>query len=116
MSDSWTQLRALIWLRWRMVRSKRQRLGLTVLAFAALAVVLLAISAGRVAPHDRSFNAALVTPTAFLVYAALAVIGPMAAGGGNELFPADDLLPHPVRASTTFYASVLLTPLNIAWV
>jgi hypothetical protein len=79
-------------------------------------VVALAVAAGRLVPHDRSFNATLVAPTAFLVYAGLALIGPLAAGGGNELFPAEDLVPHPVRASTTFFASVVLTPLNIAWV
>src|SRR5213078_336488 len=70
----------------------------------------------RVAPHGRSFNATIVMPTAFLVYAALALIGPLAAGGGNELFPADELVPHPVRPGTMFLASLLLAPLNIAWV
>ena len=116
MSSSWTQLRALASLRWRMVRSRRQRIGLAALGLLALAMVALAITAGRVVPHERSFNATLVAPTAFLVYTGLALIGPLAAGGGNELFPAEDLVPHPVRASTTFFASVVLTPLNIAWV
>ena len=116
MSSSWAQLRALVALRWRMVRSRRQRVGLAALGGLALMIVILAVAAGRLVPHDRSFNATLVAPTAFLAYAALALIGPLAAGGGNELFPADDLVPHPVRASTTYFASVVLTPLNIAWV
>jgi hypothetical protein len=40
----------------------------------------------------------------------------LTAGGGNELFPADQLMSHPVRPATMFTASVLLAPLNIAWV
>jgi hypothetical protein len=116
MTSSWSQVRALVSLRWHMVRSRRLRAGLLALATLVPLVVATAVVGGRMLPHQRSFDATVLTPAAFLVYAALAVIGPLSAGGGNELFPADQLVPHPVRPSTTFFASLLLAPLNLAWV
>ena len=48
--------------------------------------------------------------------ALLAVLAPLAAGGGNELFPADQLAAYPVsRAHASTAASLVLTPLNLAW-
>src|SRR5205823_3979044 len=87
MNTTVAQLRALFGLRRRMVRSRRQRIGLLVLAVAVLGVILLAVAGGRLAPQQRFFNAAIVTPTAWLVYLGLCVLGPLAAGGGSELFP-----------------------------
>jgi hypothetical protein len=115
-TGSWTQLRALIALRWTMVRSRRVRAGL--LALAALVAVLVGLSVlgGRLLPEQRAFNASVLTPSAFLVYAVLAVIGPMSAGGGNELFPPDQLVPHPIRPGAVFLASLALAPLNLAWI
>ena len=110
------QLRALVRLRWQMVRSPRVRAGLLLLAAAVPALVAISVVGSRLAAHQRVFNATIVMPTAFLVYLALAVAGPLAAGGGNELFPADEVAPHPVRPSTMFLASLALSPLNIAWI
>jgi hypothetical protein len=116
MSSTWVQLRALIRLRWTMVRSRRVRLGLLALAALVVVIVVGAVLVSRVVPHDRTFNATIVMPTALLVYIGLAVVGPLAAGGGNELFPADEMVPHPIRPATAFLSSLTLTPLNIAWV
>ena len=99
-----------------MVRSRGARVGLGLMALLLALFVLAAVAGGRLGPSDELVNAALVTPTAFLVYAALSVVGPAAAGGGNELFPAEDVSPHPIRPMTRFVTSVLLAPLNIAWV
>lgn len=115
MSTTVAQLHALLALRWAMVRSRRQRFGLLALALAVLAMVVLGVSGAQLVPQERTFNAALVTPTAFLVYIGLALLGPLAAGGGSELFPASEVVPHPIRPTTTFVASLVLAPLNIAW-
>ena len=116
MSGTLTQIRALVGLRWRMVRSRRVRLGLALLTGGVVVLFGLAVVAGRLLPTQREFNAAILTPTAFVVFAVLAVIGPLAAGGGNELFPASEMAIYPVRPSTVFVTAVLMTPLNIAWI
>jgi hypothetical protein len=116
MTGTWPQLRALVGLRWMMVRSRWARAGLLALAAVVPLMLAVAVAGGRALPQQQAFDAAVVTPTAFLVYAALAIVGPLTAGGGNELFPADQLVPHPVRPATVFVSSLLLAPLNIAWV
>jgi hypothetical protein len=116
MNGSLAQIGALVALRWRMVRSRRARAGMLTLALLLVVFVMAAVAGSQLVPNEELLNAALVTPTAFLVYAALSVVGPAAAGGGNELFPAEDVVPHPIRATTRFATSVLLAPLNIAWV
>ncbi len=42
-------------------------------------------------------------------------LAPLAAGGGNELFPTDQLSAYPITARTQYLASLALTPLNLAW-
>jgi hypothetical protein len=116
MNSAAAQIRALVGLRWRMVRSRRSRLGLALLGVLLFLFVVAAVAGGRLASSEEAFNAALVMPTGFLVYALLSIVGPAAAGGGNELFPAEDVVPHPIRPTTRFVTSVLLSPLNIAWV
>jgi hypothetical protein len=109
------QLPALVRLRWRMVRVERVRVGL--LALGALVPGLLcgAVIAGQLAPRGRSFDVTILAPTAFLGFAVLALVAPLAAGGGNELFPPDQLVAYPVKPSTDFLASLLVAPLNLAW-
>jgi hypothetical protein len=110
-----SQLRSLVSLRWRMVRSPRVRLGLVLLAACIPLAGLGAIAVGRRLPVDQAFGITLVTPTLFLVAAVVGVVAPLAAGGGNELYPADELVAYPVRPATVFTASLLLAPLNLAW-
>jgi hypothetical protein len=116
MSSSWEQLRALASLRWRMVRSRRQRVGFVLLAIVVGLFLAAAVGGSRLLPQRTAFDALVLTPTAFILYGALSVVGPLTAGGGNEMFPAEQLMPHPVRPATMFTASLLLAPLNIAWV
>jgi hypothetical protein len=109
------QLGPLIALRWRMVRSSRARLGFSLLASSI--PVLCAVSAvvGALAPRQRSFDVQVVAPTAYLSVAVLALLAPLVAGGGNELFPSDQLSAFPITARTQYLASLTLTPLNLAW-
>jgi hypothetical protein len=109
------QLGALVALRWRMIRTARVRRGLIVLMVALPVMAVLAVAVGRQLPVDRAFGVALVTPSLFLSAAALAIITPLAAGGGNQLYPADQLVAYPIRPQTVFSASLLLAPLNVVW-
>lgn len=109
------QLRHLVALRWRMVRSSRVRAGLLVLAAAVPLACLGAAIAGQAISGEFSFSLSLLAPTALLGFAGLAVVAPLAAGGGNELFPAEQLVAYPVTSRTTFWASVAVAPINLAW-
>ena len=37
-------------------------------------------------------------------------------GGGYELFPSDQLVGYPIRPATVFRSTLLLAPVNLAWV
>ncbi|MDQ1669044.1 MAG: hypothetical protein QOE40_1105 [Actinomycetota bacterium] len=109
------QLRHLLLLRWHMVRCPRARRGF--LALAALIPLLsaAAVAVGLLAPRSRGFDLLLLAPTAYLSVAVLAVLAPLVVGGGNELFPPEQLTAYPVTARTHYAASLALTPLNLAW-
>ncbi|MDP9240566.1 MAG: hypothetical protein M3O55_08010 [Actinomycetota bacterium] len=109
------QLRALVGLRWQMVRSRRVRFGLVGLLIALALLIIGAALASRFLADHLITNALVVTPTAFAGFALLALLAPLAAGGGNELFPADQLVGYPIRPGAIFLASVGVTPLNLAW-
>lgn len=109
------QLTALVALRWRMVRTRSARQGFLALAALAPTLCLAAAFLGAVAPRARTFDVLLLAPSAYLSVATLAVLAPLVAGGGNELFPAEQLVAFPVTAGTQYCASLALTPLNLAW-
>jgi hypothetical protein len=109
------QLPALVRLRWRMVRAERVRVGLLVLAACIPGLLTAAVIAGQLAPRSRSFDVTVLGPTAFLGFAVLSLIAPLAAGGGNELFPPEQLVAYPIRPATHFFESLLVAPLNLAW-
>jgi hypothetical protein len=109
------QLGPLIRLRWRMVRSRGARWGFGVLAAVVPGLGLAAVAVGLVAPDLRAFDVTLLAPTAYLSVALLAVVSPLVAGGGNELFPDDQLVAYPITARTQYVTSLALAPLNLAW-
>jgi len=110
-----SQVWPLVALRWRMVRTRKARLGFLLLAAAAPLAALAAVVAGQVLPAQRAFDVTLLAPTAYLSVALIAVLAPLVAGGGNELFPDGQLSALPIRHRTHHAVSVALTPLNIAW-
>src|SRR5690348_3409766 len=111
------QLRALVGLRWRMVRSRRARNGLLVLLGVFPLLFAQGVVIGQLIPPSRQLlHILFLTPTFFLVFAALAVVAPLVVGGGNELFPDGQLVAYPIRPQTMFAGSILLAPLNLAWV
>ena len=111
-----SQLGPLLALRWRMVRSPRARRGFLALGVTTPLLALLAAAAGRIAPDGARSEVTLLAPTALIPMAVLAVLAPLVAGGGNELFPDDHLAAYPVSSRTLYAASLVLTPLNLAWV
>jgi hypothetical protein len=113
MSDG--QLRPLVALRWRMVRSQRARRGFLALASVVPALLVAAVLVGVLSPRERSLDVLILAPTAYASVALLAVLAPLVAGGGNELFPQEQLSAYPVTARTQYLASLALTPLNLAW-
>ena len=111
------QTRTLLGLRWTMVRNPRSRVGLALLAGAAVGLVtgVTLVGAHVADASDLSFAVALVMPSMLLGFALSAVISPLAAGGGNQLFPPEQLAAYPIRPSTHFRSSLLLMPINLAW-
>jgi hypothetical protein len=110
------QLRALVALRWTMVRSPAARRGLLALASCVPLAVLGGAVAAQVAPSALRFEATLVVPTIYLGFAVLSTVSPLTAGGGNELYPAEQLVAFPIRPETHFLTGLAVMPINLAWV
>ena len=108
--------RPLLALRWQMVRSRRARRGFVALAAAVPVLCVAAVVGGLLAPRDRSLD---VTPARARrrtsPWPCSPSLAPLVAGGGNELFPAEQLDAYPVTSRTVYRASLALTPLNLAW-
>jgi hypothetical protein len=109
------QLAPLLALRWTMVRSGPARWGFAALASAVLTLSALAVAAGQLAPRQRAVDVLLLAPSVFLAVAVVALIAPLVAGGGNELFPEEQLVAFPVTPRTSYAVSLALSPLNVAW-
>lgn len=127
------QVRALLALRWRMMRARPLRVALAVAGLVALVLVVGAVLAaasvplGRTttagigavdlggAPLDRTGEVAALLPSAMLAFALLCLVAPISAGGGYELVPEAELVAYPIRVSTLVRSSLVLAPLNIAW-
>jgi hypothetical protein len=111
-----SQLRALVHLRWRLVRSRAARLGLlALLALVPLLAALLVLTGDQVEPAALA-AAVHAAPAAFLGFGALAIIAPLTSSTATELFPAESLVAYPVRPGTHFLSSLVLAPLNLVWV
>lgn len=109
------QLWALLRLRWRMIRSSPIRWAITAVAFVPAALVLLGILGIQNAPPEQRLNLALAAPTFYVGFLILAMLAPLVSGGGYELYPADQLVAFPARPATIFRGTVILAPINLAW-
>jgi hypothetical protein len=83
------------------------------LATAAVAVVP-AYMPGAGDSH-RALEVAVLLPTGFAAFLAIAVVSAVVSGGGRELLPHDQASIHPVSPTTDHLGALLLAPLNIAW-
>lgn len=109
------QLRALLRLRWQMIRSTPLRWGIVVVTVLPVALVVLGLLGVQAAPDDQRLNLALATPSFYVGFMVLAMLAPLVSGGGYELFPADQLAAYPVRPATAFRSTLVLAPVNLAW-
>lgn len=129
------QVRALLALRWRMLRARPARVAIAIAGLVALVLVIgvviggASVPLGKVAstgpgvedvlgggaPADRTGEIAALLPSAMLAFALLCLIAPVAAGGGYEIIPEAELVAYPIRVSTLVRGSLVLAPLNIAW-
>jgi len=111
-----TQVRALLALRWQLVRRRRSRVAAAAALPALLVLLGLCLQAGgRLDPPVVETVAALA-PQAYAGFALLALVAPLTAAGGSDVVPADQLVAFPVRPSTQFLGGLLLAPLNLVWV
>jgi hypothetical protein len=111
------QLLPLAALRWRMVRSPRSRAGLVLLAALVPGLCAAGVTAGLLLEDDPvRFDISVLAPSVFLGFAMLTLIAPIATGTGSELFPAEQLVAYPITPRTQFRVSLLLAPLNLAWI
>ncbi len=111
-----SQLGTLVSLRWHMVRSFGVR---SLLAGLLVLLVLLAVSAhtsGVRAHHLLVVDISVPFAAAYAGFVLLAVLTPLTAGGGTEIFPGSQLVSFPLAPRAQFLASLLLAPLNLAWV
>jgi hypothetical protein len=113
---AYAQLRALVALRWRMVRSPGARAGLLALASVVPLAVLLGVAGALLAPESARLEAAVAAPTVYLGFFVLSIVSPLTAGGGNELYPQEQLVAFPVRPETHFLTGLAVLPINLAWV
>lgn len=110
------QLRALLGLRWAMMRAPGAKLALVLGAITSLWLLSVIVgSAGSIEPAALE-TAKELAPTAFLGFGALALIAPLTAGGGAEVVPPDQLVAYPVRPRTHFLGGLALAPVNLVWI
>ena len=110
------QVRALVALRWRMVRRTSTRVGLLALAAAVPLLAWLMLVARNGAEEAALVAAIDAAPAAFLGFGALAVVAPLSASSGSELVPSSQLVAYPIRPATHFLSSLVLAPVNLVWV
>lgn len=116
MTGPLTQLWALLALRWQGARSAGVRSGLLLGAVLVLWLLVQAVRVGQSLDPVTLATALELAPAAYLGFGALALIAPLAAGGGSEVVEADDLVAFPVRPTTQFLGGLVLAPLNLVWV
>lgn len=110
------QVRALLALRWQMVRTPGVKLC-AVVAVAALAWLTSLVLGSAPALEPAALQTAVqLAPEAFLGFGVLALVSPLMAGGGAEVVPPDQLVAYPVRPSTQFLGGLVLAPVNLVWV
>ena len=115
MTGTLVQLRALLALRWQMLRAPGARLAFVLVVLLALWVLRAVAVSGRALDPVLLQTAVDLAPAAFLGFGLLAMIAPLTAGGGQAVVPPDELVSFPVRPGTHFLSGVVLAPANLVW-
>ncbi len=112
------QLAALLRLRHSLLGPVAQRLSLLVLALGALlgpATLLLGAWAAPRLPPEQQSQATELLAGSYLVLLLGLVVAAIAASGGRELFPRQQLVAYPFSPFTDHLGALVLTPLSLAW-
>lgn len=122
---SWTELRAgatdlralLAFRRAGLRTGSRRRLWLGAGVLAVLTVTSVVVPAYLRAPLDGVNSGSLLAllPSFYLGFLLLAILAATTSGGGRELIPAEEAVAFPVSSVTEHLGSLLMAPLNIAW-
>ena len=110
------QLLSLLRLRWHMIRSQPIRWAIALLSILPLGLVIAGLFSMRTLPDDETFSLAVATPTFYVGFIVLAILAPLVSGGGYELYPSDQLVAYPIKPATAFRSTLVLAPVNLAWV
>lgn len=116
MSGTLRQLRALLAVRWQMARAPGVRLGLVLGVLVVLWLLSEVSRTGQLVDTATLGAAVQIAPAAFLGFGLLAVLSPLASGGGDELVPQDQLVAYPVRPAAQFAGGLVLAPLDLVWI
>lgn len=115
MTSAAAQLRALLRLRWQLLRGTGPRVALVATALFLGWLVQLVVASRGALDAPTLATAIELAPSAYLGFGALAVVAPLTSGGGNEVVPSDQLVAYPVRPTTYFLGGLVLAPLNLVW-
>lgn len=100
------------------VLAPRARLGLVLGAGLLVLVTVAAAVLPAFVPVPSELHERLRTslPAAVLGFLLTATIAGVASAGGREMVPADQAVAFPLGTTTDHLASLLLAPLNLAWI
>ena len=116
MTSPLVQLWALLALRWQMARTPGVRLALVLTTLAVLWLLTVVLGSGDSVDAAALATALELAPAAYLGFGVLALVAPLTAGGGHDVVPPDQLVAHPVRATTQFLGGLVLAPANLVWI
>lgn len=109
-------VRALLAARWGAIRPAWARWALALPLALVLAAPVLSVALGGAIPPGYEPQVGLLLPAAITGLLVTSVLSPLLLGGGFELVPEAQLAAYPLGARTRVDVSLLLTPLNLAWV
>lgn len=95
----------------------RRRLGILgfLVGVLTLAAATLPAWSPGAASSGRAQDLLLLAPSAYLGVLFIAIVSATASGGGRELLARDEAVAFPVSPTTDHLGSLLMAPLNIAW-
>lgn len=97
--------------------SARRRIAVVagILLGCTVAAAIVPAHVADAGQEGRAGELLLLLPSAYLGVLGIAIVSAAAAGGGRELLQRDQAVAFPVSPTTDHLGSLLLAPLNIAW-
>lgn len=114
-----SDLRPLVTFRFSGMQEQRRRkvaLGLLFLIGLTAAVAVVPSFLPSAYDSDQAVDLSLLLPTAYLAFLLTVTLAVIGSGGGRELLPRDQAVAFPLSATTDHLGTLLLAPLNLAWI